>query len=501
MGIRRVLPDELQKAHTEIRELARGYGLDTFDIIFEMVDYDEINEIAALGGFPTRYPHWRFGMEYDYLQKSYTYGLQKIYELVINTDPCYAYLQVGNEMVDQKLVMAHVYGHCDFFKNNVWFSKTNRKMLDQMANHSTRIREYQDRYGVDVVEDFIDVCASLDNLIDFYSVFVNPKAKVPQALEKQVDEEEIARPQNAGFQYRSYMENFINPAHHVAEQERKFQEAEMKKAKFPHQAERDILKFLIEYAPLKNWQRDILTISREEAYYFAPQGQTKIMNEGWASYWHSRIMTQHILKDSEIIDFADHNSGVLSSSPGQINPYKIGIELWRDIEDRWNRGAFGKEYDECENGPKKKNWDLKLGKGQEKIFEVRRLHNDVTFIDAFMTEEFCERLKLFTYGFNRRTGQYEILDRDWRKVKNQLLQGLTNFGNPVIRVEDANYENRGELLLAHQHEGVDLEYDKAVETIKNIQKIWQRPVNILTKYNAQPKILGFDGKDIHEKDA
>jgi stage V sporulation protein R len=118
-----------------------------------------------------------------------------------------------------------------------------------------------------------------------------------------------------------------------------------------------------------------------------------------------------------------------------------------------------------------------------------------------MTEEFCERLKLFTYGFNRRTGQYEILDRDWRKVKNQLLQGLTNFGNPVIRVEDANYENRGELLLAHQHEGVDLEYDKAVETIKNIQKIWQRPVNILTKYNAQPKILGFDGKDIHEKDA
>lgn len=499
--MKRTLPDELQTAHTEIREIARHYGLDTFDLVFEMVDYDEINEIASLGGFPTRYPHWRFGMEYDYLQKSYTYGLQKIYELVINTDPCYAYLQRGNEMVDQKLVMAHVYGHCDFFKNNTWFSKTNRKMLDQMANHATRIRTYQDRYGVDVVEDFIDICSCLDNLIDFYSVFVPKKVLPPQMIDKkEEDEDDIVRVQNPGFQYREYMENYVNPEAYLKEQEKKQMEMEAKRAKLPFASERDILKFLIEYAPLKNWQRDILTIVRDEAYYFAPQGQTKIMNEGWASYWHSRIMTQHVLKDSEIIEFADHNAGVLASSPGQINPYKIGIELWRDIEDRWNRGAFGKEYEEAE-GRDKKYWDKKLGKGQEKIFEVRRLHNDVTFIDAFMTEEFCERMKLFTYGFNRRTGQYEILDRDCKKVKNQLLTSLTNFGQPIIRVEDANFENRGELLLSHQHEGVDLEYEKAVETLKNIQKLWQRPVHILTKYNSQPKILGFDGKEFHEKDA
>src|SRR5271165_1377262 len=173
--MRSVLSPELQKAQNEIRELARRYGLDTFDIVFELVDYNEINEIAALGGFPTRYPHWRFGMEYDYLNKSYTYGLQKIYELVINNDPCYAYLQMGNEIVDQKLVMAHVHGHCDFFKNNMWFSKTKRKMLDEMANHATRIREYQDRFGVEMVENFIDQCCSIDNLIDYYAPFVPPK--------------------------------------------------------------------------------------------------------------------------------------------------------------------------------------------------------------------------------------------------------------------------------------------------------------------------------------
>jgi len=494
--MRRVLPPELQKAQVEIRELARGYGLDCFEIMFELVDYNEINEIAALGGFPTRYPHWRFGMEYDYLNKTYTYGLQKIYELVINNDPCYAYLQMGNEMVDQKLVMAHVMGHCDFFKNNMWFAKTNRKMLDEMANHATRIREYQDRFGVDQVENFIDVCCSIDNLIDPFSPFVQksqPKAEIHDPF----DAESGFRK----FESKDYMDKYVNPRAYQDEQEKKFRADQDKARKFPAHPERDILKFLIDYAPLENWQREALSIVREEAYYFAPQGQTKIMNEGWASYWHSFLMTNHILRDSEVIDYADHHSGTLGSRPGQINPYKLGIELYRDIEERWNKGKFGKDYEDCDDIDEKKRWDKKLGLGREKIFEVRRLHNDVTFIDSFMNEEFCEQQKLFTYGFNRRTGQYEIVDRDWRKVKQQLLFSLTNFGQPVIAVEDANFENRGELLLSHKHEGLDLEYDKAVETLKNIHVFWKRPVHIYTKYNTQPKLLSFDGKEFHEKDA
>lgn len=495
--MRRILPPELQKAQVEIRELARSYGLDCFDIMFELVDYNEINEIAALGGFPTRYPHWRFGMEYDYLNKTYTYGLQKIYELVINNDPCYAYLQMGNELVDQKLVMAHVMGHCDFFKNNMWFSKTNRKMLDEMANHATRIREYQDRYGVDNVENFIDACCSIDNLIDPHSPFVQKKTDKEPLVPNPFDEEANIRK----FQSKDYMDKYVNPRAFLEEQEKKLRADQEKARKFPTHPERDILKFLIDYAPLEHWQRETLSIIREEAYYFSPQGQTKIMNEGWASYWHSFLMTNHILKDSEIIDYADHHSGTLGTRPGQINPYKLGIELYRDIEDRWNKGKFGKEYDECDDINEKKNWDKKLGLGRQKIFEVRKLHNDVTFIDSFMNEEFCEQQKLFTYAFNRRSGQYEIVDRDWRKVKQQLLFSLSNFGQPIIHVEDGNYENRGDLLLGHRHEGVDLEYDKAVETLKNIQLFWRRPVHLYTKYNSQPKILSFDGKEFREKDA
>src|SRR6266496_685213 len=158
------LPRYLKVEQEKIEKIARGYGLDFFPIVFEMLSYDMMNEIAAYGGFPNRYPHWKFGMEYERLSKSYAYGLHKIYEMVINNDPCYAYLLECNHLVDQKIVMAHVYGHCDFFKNNIWFSKTNRKMMDTMANHATKIRKYIDKFGLDAVETFIDVCLSLDDL-------------------------------------------------------------------------------------------------------------------------------------------------------------------------------------------------------------------------------------------------------------------------------------------------------------------------------------------------
>ena len=149
----RPLPKELADVQVEMEEHARRYGLDFFPTIFEVVDVDQLNAIAAYGGFPTRYPHWRFGMEYERLAKGYAYGLQKIYELVINNDPCYAYLLGSNSITDHKMVIAHVYGHCDFFKNNYWFSQTNRKMIDEMANHGNRIRRYMDRFGVEEVED------------------------------------------------------------------------------------------------------------------------------------------------------------------------------------------------------------------------------------------------------------------------------------------------------------------------------------------------------------
>ena len=145
------LTPRLAALKEEIQGYAKAYGLDFFETVFEVLTYDELNMVAAYGGFPNRYPHWRWGMEYEQLSKGYEYGLSKIYELVINNDPCYAYLLESNSDVDQKLVMAHVYGHCDFFKNNFSFAHTNRRMIDEMANHSTRVRRWIDKTGVEKV--------------------------------------------------------------------------------------------------------------------------------------------------------------------------------------------------------------------------------------------------------------------------------------------------------------------------------------------------------------
>lgn len=482
------LTPELEAERKKILAISKEVGLDCFETIFELITYDQINQFAAYGGFPVRYPHWRFGMEYEHLSKSYEYGLSKIYEMVINTDPCYAYLMEGNMMMDQKLVMAHVYGHCDFFKNNVWFAKTDRKMMDTMANHATRIRRYMDRYGIDVVEDFIDKCLSLENLIDRYSVYTETNSQ-------KVTAPPVENPFMLKYD-REYMRDYINPPAFVAEQKAKAAlDKSRQNAKFPAEPQRDVLKFLMNHAPLTEWQQDVVSIIRSEAYYYAPQGMTKTMNEGWASYWHTTLMTQRILDDSEVIDFADHHSGTTAMHPQSYNPYKVGIELFREIEQRWNKGQYGREWEECDDVRERKNWDKKLDLGREKIFEVRKIYNDVTFIDEFLSEDFCVRNKMFVYKFNKKTNAFEVDTKDFKAIKAKLLFQMTNFGQPIIKVEDANFENRGELLMTHAWEGIDLQPDFMNETLKNLYALWGRPVNLATVMENAGQLFRYDGQE------
>ena len=491
------LTPELAKVRDQIRRYAQDFGLDFFDVIFEMVDHEQINSLAALGGFPVRYPHWRFGMDYDQLSKGYTWGLQKIYEMVINTNPAYAYLMKSNNLVDQKTVIAHVYGHVDFFKHNYWFSQTNRKMLDTMANHAVKIRNYMDLYGQDKVENFIDHCLALENLIDPYLPFSTSKRRSDKE-DTEAEEKKALEPGRLKTD-RQYMDHYINPPDFLEDQKKRIEDQAKKSKKNPSEPQKDVLLFLIENAPMEQWEREVLAIVREESYYFAPQAQTKIMNEGWASYWHSKIMTEKALKDSEVIDFSDHHAGTMSMQPGRVNPYKVGIELFRDIEDRWNRGKFGKEYEECDDMVIKAKWDKKLNLGRQKIFEVRRVCNDVTFMDEYLTEEFVERLKLYTYAFNRRTNQYEIAERDFKKVKEKLLFQITNLGQPFVYVSDGNFQNKGELLLSHKHQGLDLDVRWSRETMRSLSEIWKRPVNVETEVDGQKKLFSYHNGEFSEK--
>ncbi len=488
------LPAELQKWQEKIEAYADEVGLQFPEVRFIMLDFDQMNKVAAYDGFPSRYPHWRFGMEYERLRKSYAWGLHRIYEMVINTDPCYAYLLTSNLTVDQKLVMAHVYAHADFFHNNLWFAHTDRRMLDETANHGARIRRYIEKQGLNVVETFIDRCLSLENLIDIHRPGIKRSAAQPPDA---AGDDDHSPPR---LRSKSYMESYINPPAYL-ETTRRQRDAEKEQSRhFPASPQRDVLLFLLEHAPLEAWQQDVLAMIREEAYYFAPQRQTKILNEGWASFFHSQIMTRFALDETELIDYAEHHAGTLATSPGQLNPYKLGIELLRHIEDRWNRGAFGPAYEQCEDVRARANWDQGLGKGREKIFEVRRIYNDVGLIDTFLTKEFAEEQQLFTYRYNPHQRAYEIDSRDFADIKRQLLFGLTNFGEPIIEVTDANYQNRGELYLTHRWEEVELRDDYAVAALENLQAIWNRPVHLETQMTDRGSVLlSYDGKSFKER--
>jgi stage V sporulation protein R len=450
MGRAHELPDGLRAEVARIQGVAREHGLDFFEIVFEMLDARDVNALAAYGGFPVRYPSWRFGMDYERLEKGQRYGLSKIYELVINNDPAYAYLVRTNSDMEQKLVIAHVCGHADFFKHNVWFQPTERKMLDRMADHATRVREAIDRLGQDKVEMFLDRALALDNLVD-------PFLPLREHMQNRRGDDARSGPiERARRSLDAVMGGRGSAAAPGA-----------RAAAHSGPPTYDVLGFLLERCELEPWQREILRLVREEAYYFLPQRMTKVMNEGWASLWHSRILTGGVLAPSEVVDFADCHSGATAAAPGQLNPYKLGIELWRHAEER--------------------GLDL---------FRLRRVHNDASFLDELADEEFAQKSSLFVFGRNSRTGRTEVLERDWKTVKEKLLQEFSWAGLPRIELVDDDHEGRGELALQHHHDGRDLELAAAGETLKTLAQLWRKPVHLYTLEEGAARHLSSDGKEV-----
>ncbi|MCP3915504.1 MAG: SpoVR family protein [bacterium] len=425
---------------------ARAVGLDFFEVVFEMLDARDVNAVAAYGGFPIRYPSWRFGMDFERLQKGYDYGLSKIYELVINNDPTYAYLVRSNSLMEQKLVMAHVFGHADFFKHNVWFAPTERKMVEVMGRNAGRIRGHVDRHGQNRVERFLDTALSLDSLIDPYL----PLREHLQGGQPSVPTEGLAERARRSFEAS------------MGEPEPALEAQAAENRALPTY---DVIGFLMEHAQLEAWQRDILRMVRDEAYYFLPQRMTKIMNEGWASFWHSRLLTSRLLDPSEIVDFADCHAGATAVAPGQLNPYKLGIELFRHAEH----------------------------KGHD-LFRLRRVHNDVSFIDEVVDEEFASTNQLFVYQRNNRTGRPEVADRSWTAIKEQLLRELTWCGAPRIQLVQVGADR--ELTLVHHHEGRDIKIDEAGELLKQIATLWGSPVHLLTMDDGQGRRVTSDGEEV-----
>lgn len=483
--------DDLAELIPEIIDVCKSEGLDPFDLAIEEYNADEIAEIAAYGGFPVRYPHFSFGQSYESLHHQYHSGQGKIYEMVVNNDPTYMYLQRNNPLVDNLTVVAHALAHSDFFKNNIMFKHTNRNMMNVLANHGQKVRKYIDLYGYNTVMDFVDACLSVDDLIDPSIEWKSCSVNKP----KKIQFEELPEPEELDhIPVADYMNRYVNTEEHKETQRRKHaQQKRFNRKTFPAKQQRDVLLYILKYCPMEQWKQNILSMIRDESIYFYPQIYTKVMNEGWASYWDSRIMTtMGYAGDGGIIQYAKHHAGVLGGKHNMGNPYKLGVTLFNDIKERWDKGKHGREWEYCDDYDDRRTWNTNDNKGLEKIFDVREHYNDYTFLNEFFTRDFCEKHEFFEYKLNEETNEYVIASRDYKKIKKKLLKRHENGGRPLIFLENLKYKNGNEILLRHQFDELPLDRDYAKNTLRMLHRIVNKPVNIKTIEVETSKITTYD---------
>ena len=579
---------DLEEPVAEARALALKLGLEPFDVNYWIVDHDEMSALIAYGGFQERYPHWRWGMAYDRQRKQRQYQGGKAFEIVNNDDPSNAFLQVSNSLADQKAVITHVEAHADFFRNNRWF-----QLFDATANaaamlerHGEAIEAYMEDTDVsrEQVEAWIDHVICLEDNIDQHRPFASAEESertIPEPIAAEFDELDLSE----------------EVRHEVFGRE-STEDSEEEQPTFPAEPEKDLLAFLLRHGKAydeetgkavdyEEWQREVLEILRREAYYFAPQKMTKVMNEGWSAYWESTMMSGEAFAGAdEFVSYADHMAMVLGS-PG-LNPYKLGLELWEYVENRRNRrelierllrveGISWRNFHDAVDfdrvltllspdsivddpaaridslGPtdpridadavaearageidaERYPWklltyeglaerhyslvkpqnrgflqrvsrdelertsrylfetdryptveaavaDVDRTAGWDRMRSIRESHNDVTFLDEFLTEEFVTDNHYFTYEHSRKTGNYHVASTAADDVKKKLMLQFTNFGKPTIAVHDGNFRNRNELLLAHHYNGVALDIDDAKRTLERVFELWGRPVALKT---------------------
>jgi stage V sporulation protein R len=581
----------LHEPATNANELAEKLGLDPVGVSYWIVTHEQMNELIAYDGFQARYPHWRWGMKYERQEKQSRHGLGKAFEIVINDDPAHAYLQESNSRADQKAVITHVEAHADFFANNRWYGlfRENVDAAAALENHARRIREYMNdpEIGREAVETWIDHVLTIEDTIDQHGAFeaVTAGGEGEERADAGDDDPVAKLDLSEEVEREMFDEEWLET----------YREAEAEP-----EPSTDVLAFLRRHGmaydeeeeravEMSEWQRDVIDMLRAEAYYFAPQKMTKVLNEGWAAYWESIMMGEEAFAGpDEFLEYADHQAKVLGS--GGLNPYKLGKELWEHVENTANRreviekllavegitpatlhdrvdldrieerlaptpplGAITEEtLSDLRNlDPRKVDgealqralegeidvsrypWkvltyeglaerhfsltkrrnrgflarvgsdelaeidrylfddarygsvaaalaDVEYAAGWNRMREIRASHNDVTFIDQYLTPEFVREREYFTYEHSHAAGEFRVASTDPDDVKQKLLLQFTNFGKPTVVAADGNYRNRNELLLAHQYNGIMLDVDQAKRVLERAFELWGRPVNLKT---------------------
>lgn len=475
----------LNEIAQNIAQVAREMGLDFYPVNFEIVPADALYTFGAYG-MPVRFTHWSFGKAFYRMKTQYDLNLSRIYELVINTNPAYAFLLEGNHLTQNKLVIGHVYAHVDFFKNNYYFSRTPKDMIERMAAHAEKIHDYELSYGREWVEKTLDAVLAIQEHVDFRSHIGASEAKEDEFNKK------VPFFKNKGLACSKGTGRGRTCSEHCSGgkstpnkmvQRNPHMKVRKKRTSLPYEdlwgdlmededeclpvrEYEDILLYIMKFASgLEEWQRDIIGIVREESLYFYPQIETKIINEGWATFWHAKIMRKLDLTDAESLEFALMHSQVVQPSRIGLNPYYLGVKLWENLEKK---------------------------KSMAELFELRETENDLSFMRNHLTKEMVEELNLFNY---RKVGaHWQVTDIDWEKVRDNLVQQLVNGGHPKIVALEGDYEGKGGLYLKHCHEGTDLDLVYLEKTLTLVQSLWGKAVVLETVMDSKKVIYeAFNG--------
>jgi len=444
---------ELEAWNSRVEEIVSDIGLKCYDQEFELVSYEEMTSYEAYAGLPSHYPHWSYGKAYERIRTLNKYNLSGLpYEMVINSDPCIAYLMKDNSLLLQIMTMAHVYGHNDFFKNNRLFRTGTRAgyTVEMFKNHAERVRGYISDPSIGYVRT--------ERVLNAAHALRYQCARTIGAKRLEQDQLRSRLQQKS----KGHVSDFplLEPKPAYTEQQ------DLKR--IPLEPEEDLLYFISVYGRLEEWEKDLLNIVREETFYFIPQIETKIMNEGWASYWHYYILNRLELPQKMHFEFLRRHNQVIRPYEGRINPYFLGFRIFMDI------------YEKNESDP-------------NKIFEVREVERDDSFIRRYLTKELCAELKLYEY--EKQGNEYVVTevadDEGWMKIRDTIASS-SGMGNiPVVVITDWN-QKENTLVLEHIYDGRELDFQYTNETLKYFVDLWEGKVMLNTVADGKKRCIMCD---------
>ncbi len=459
----------------ELARLAAAHGLDTYPTQIEIISAEQMMDAYASVGMPVGYHHWSFGKRFLEVERRYKRGQMGLaYEIVINSDPCIAYLMEENSMMMQILVLAHAaYGHNSFFKNNYLFRQWTAAdaIIDYLVFAKNYIARCEQKYGIEAVEEILDACHALMNHgVDRY--------KRPQRLS-------LRREQQRQQERAAHIQSQINTLWRTLPQRSGERETD-DEDRYPAEPQENLLYFVEKNAPLlEPWEREIVRIVRKLAQYFYPQRQTQVMNEGWASFWHytlvNELYDQGLIGDGYMLEFLTSHTNVIAQPPyhaphyNGINPYALGFAIFRDLkriceapddEDRhWFPEIAGSD------------WHRTLD------FAMRNF-KDESFIRQYLSPKVIRDLKLFSVIDDDNQRHLEIgaihNEAGYREVRRALAEQY-ELGAQEPNIQVVRMDRRGDrsLTLRHQqYQRRPLEEHDAQRVLRHLARLWGFPVRL-----------------------